>query len=495
MLRPNIGDIRVALYELSSICRVMAFIFLIPILFSFFYAGEINLVYLGGQVIVFVLPALVMYLLYLVCSRLGSSEEVRRKHIIMSVALAWLIIPFVGSIPYIMSGTLTPMDAFFESMSGWTTTGMSMMINPESVRGDIVFLRSLSQWVGGIGVVALALVIFMREGTVSLDYYSHEVGRQKLRPRMRDTIMETWKIYSMYTFACIVLLIILGIPVFDSINVAFATLSTGGFTPHAESIGYYDNLLIELVLIFFMIVGATSFLIHLKVFEGKYEMLLDNIEFKYMLYILLLSFVFVSLFMFLGAGYKSVGDLFDIARSVLFHCVAAITCTGFGLSDLGVWTQIPQSALMVLMYVGGVYGSTAGGIKLLRFIVVLKVLKHTFDKMTLPRSAVLRIGLNDQFLEYEELIHIMGLCAAYVIVALVGALVITSTGFEELHALFLSLSAMGNVGLIDVSSNVWFSMSPICKMVLILLMWVGRLEIFPILILLSSFMRWKKKKD
>ncbi|OYT52877.1 MAG: hypothetical protein B6U72_07325 [Candidatus Altiarchaeales archaeon ex4484_2] len=495
MLRPNIRDVKIALHDLGEICWLMSLIFLIPTVFSVIYAGEYNPLHLMEQVYVFIVPATVMYLLHMVFRRVTSIRETRRKHVIISVALAWLIIPLVGSLPFLLSGTLSPLDSFFESMSGWTTTGMTMIENPEKVREDILFLRSLSQWVGGIGVVALALVVFMREGTVSMEYYAQEVGKQKLKPMVRGTIIETWKIYSMYTIACIVLLIILGVPVFDSINISFATLSTGGFTTHAESIGFYKNPAIEFVVAIFMVVGATSFLIHLRIFEGEYMTLFRNIEFRYMIRILGLSLILVTCFMYLAGGYHDAGDALEIGRSVFFHSVAAITCTGFSIGDISGWIQVPQSVLMLMMYTGGIYGSTAGGIKLLRFIIVLKVLKHSFDKLTLPKSAVLRIGINNRFLEYEEIVHIFGLCGAYLIVALIGGLVITSLGFEELHAFFLSLSAMGNVGLIDVSSVAWFSMSSLCKITLILLMWIGRLEIFPIIILLTSFLRWRGGRE
>ncbi len=490
----NIDDIKIALFDLSEILRVISFVFLTPIIFSIIYAKNYHILYLLERIYIFIIPAVITYLLYLLFKRIKSASETRTKHVIMSVALAWLLIPIIGSIPFILSNTLDPIGSFFESMSGWTTTGMTMIENPESVRKDVLFFRSLTQWIGGIGVIALALIVFMREGTISMEYYAQEVGKQKLKPRIRDTIIETWKIYSVYTISCIVLLIIAGMSPFDSINISFSALSTGGFATHSSNIGFFNNPLIEFILIIFMIIGATSFLIHLRVFEGKYDVVLRNIEFKYMISIITISVIFITLFVYIVEGCSDIPDIINTGRDVLFHSVAAITCTGFSISDLSKWMQLPQSILIFMMYIGGIYGSTAGGIKILRFVVIVKVLEHTFKKMTLPKTAVLRIGINGKFLEYEEIVTIFGLCSAYLIIALIGSVIITSFGFEELHAMFLTLSAMGNVGLTDVPSNLWFTMSPVCKIILTMLMWIGRLEVFPALILISPFLRLQTTK-
>jgi len=491
MLSVSLRDIKISLYDLGGICRVVSFVFLIPLVFTLYYGlvhGSVDIV---TNMLAFLAPAVMLYLLFLVLSRVRIEDaKPKTKHAMITTSLAWLIIALIGSLPFIISGTLGPLDAFFESMSGWTTTGMTMFEYPESCPRDVLFYRALTQWVGGIGIIVLALVVFMRKGTVARDYYSSEVGEQKIRPRIKGTIKETWKIYSIYTLACITLLYLAGMPFFDSIAQSFSALSTGGFTTHATSIGYYNSPLIEFILMVFMVIGAIGFLIHFKLFNGQYRALIGNIEFRYMVGIISISVMII----FAAFWLNFPSSVFDALRVGAFQAVAGMTCTGFSTIDLENWPDLPITVLILLMYIGGLYGSTAGGIKLLRFIIILKVVGHNLKRLILPKSAVFRIKLGGKPIVDEEILFVLGFSFAYVIVAILGTLVMMFLGYSGIVSLFLTLSAMGNVGLINIGGDSWFLMHWLGKLALIALMWVGRLEIFPVLTMFSSLIFRKRRR-
>ncbi|MBU4266785.1 MAG: TrkH family potassium uptake protein [Candidatus Altiarchaeota archaeon] len=489
MLSVSLRDIKISLYDLGGICRVVSLIFLVPLALTLYYAlvsGGLSV----NSLLAFVAPAVILYLLFVIFSRVDIEDSPSKtKHAMITTSLAWLIIALVGSLPFIISGTLAPLDAFFESMSGWTTTGMTMIEQPELVARDILFYRAMTQWVGGIGIIVLVLVVLMRKGTVARDYYSSEVGEQKIRPRIKSTIKETWKIYSIYTLACISLLYLAGMPFFDAIVQSFSALSTGGFTTHASSIAYYNSPLIEFILIVFMIIGAVGFLIHFRLFNGQIKALFKNIEFRYMMGLLAISTVIIMASFWMNFH----GTVVNASRVSLFQAVAAMTCTGFSTIDLGNWPDLPIAILAMLMYIGGMYGSTAGGIKILRFILILSVVKYNLKKLILPKSAVVNIKLGGKPMEGEEVFFVLGLSFAYMFVAIVGTFAMMFLGYSGMQSLFLTLSAMGNVGLVNVSSASWFMMNSLGKLALIALMWIGRLEIFPVLTIFSSIIFRKKK--
>ncbi|RLI91050.1 MAG: hypothetical protein DRO89_04725, partial [Candidatus Altiarchaeales archaeon] len=199
MLAIHTEDIKIASNDLGEICRIVSFILLVPIPVAFLCSESHDLFTVLREASTFLIPSFVLYLLYLGFKKIRVDTPPRTKHTMITVSIAWLLIALVGSLPYTLSGTLDPMDSFFESMSGWTTTGMTMIQFPENVDRGILFYRGLTQWVGGVGIIVLALVVFMRRGTIAMDYYASEVGEQRIKPRLKSTIYETWKIYSVYT--------------------------------------------------------------------------------------------------------------------------------------------------------------------------------------------------------------------------------------------------------------------------------------------------------
>ena len=515
MLSLNTEELWISLKELSGLFRFMPLVFLLPIPFTFYFILVDEL--LGGnpnfnelfqvvgatsvdnltKVIVdilvrsfsFVLPAIISYFLYSALRETPSKSPAKIRHVMMSVSLGWLVITLISAVPYMLTGTLaSPVDAWFESMAGWSTTSLTLVKSLDSKPPDILFYRSLTQWLGGLGIIFMALSVLLRKGTVAMDYYSSDKGERRIKPSVKGTVIEIWKIYGVYTVLCFILLYLVGMSAFDALNHAMTTLSTGGFSTHDGSIGFFrEKPFIAPVLMLFMIVGSVSFFVHFKLFEGKMRSLADNIEFRHMISLLALATVILAALLFLQTYSINEGNLLDAA----FQSFSALTTTGYSTVDLSAWPESAQMILVVLMYIGGFYGSSAGGIKILRFAVILQVIAYSMKKLTVPKTAVLRIKIGDRPIGDEEILSVFGFTTAYLAILAAGTLLLTSE-FTTMQALFLSASALGNAGLSNVESVKWFGMSDASKIIMTLLMWVGRLEVLPVLVFLSSL--YVKKK-
>lgn len=480
-------DVKVALKDLSAILRILSVVMLVPILATIYYSEAVTPLDLMVEAMAFIVPSVLMFASYKAITKyVATKQETRTKHALLTVVAAWMIIALFGSLPFLIRGELGPVDSFFESMSGWATTGMTMIEHPEATPRDILFYRSWTHAVGGVGIIALGLIVLMQSGSVAMDYYSSEVGGQRIKPGIKSTVLETWKIYSLYTLAGIVLLYIAGMSPFDAINHGFAAIATGGFSTHAESIAYFNSVFIEVVCIFLMLAGAISFLLHYKMFNGDIKALFRNVQARYM-FVLIAGTTVLTFWSLYGADIPGVdtASTFDTFRKSLFQTVSASTCTGFGTASTGNWPELPQTLLMILMYIGGFYGSTAGGIKLLRFVVIIKAVHYTVKKMLLPRHAILTMKMGGKTIGQNELLYVLGLSMVYLVVAVIGATLIMMLGYTGYEAISTSLSAMGNVGIVYIQGARWFDMPAIGKIIITLLMWIGRLEIFPILILLA----------
>ncbi|MEA1925127.1 MAG: TrkH family potassium uptake protein [Candidatus Altiarchaeota archaeon] len=506
MFRTSVEDIKIALHELSEILRATSFVFLVPIVFTLLYFRWDNITLLFERVMVFLVPFIIVYLLHLLFGRMPCKYEKKTKHIMMAVSMGWILIAAVGAIPYFLSGTLGPLDSFFESMSGWTTTGMTMIEYPENLledKKDILFYRSFTQWIGGVGIIVLTMIVFLREGTAAIEYYSSEVGSLKLKPSIRKTVKETWKIYILYTIACTILLFLVGMDnmdLFDALNHSMTALPTGGFSTHSESIYFFQNPLVELILIVFMMAGGISFIIHYRAFEGKKSHISRNIEFRYMVVLVLVTTA--VLFIVFLADEGALNSL----RISLFQTVSILTTTGFGTADIAGWPVPTQTILLLLMLIGGSYGSTGSGVKMLRAVVIVKALVYSIKRFTLPKSVMLRLTVGDNTIDYDEITYVFAFFTTYLLITFVGAFILTAVGYGGYESASASLSAISNVGPCSiplfivnadgktVTNDGWFRMPDLGKITLMLLMWVGRLEIFPVLVLFTIFFKKKRRR-
>jgi trk system potassium uptake protein TrkH len=429
-----------------------------------------------------------------------DSTDSRNKHGMMAAAICWLLTPMVGSVPFVMVGNAIPadsnltlnftaLDAYFEAMSGWTGTGLTMVDDEELLPASIQFWRSLSQWVGGVGVIVLMLAILARPGTGAFSLYMGEARADRLMPRIVDTVRQIWKIFLIYTIAGILLLVILGMPVWDSINHAMTALATGGFSVRDNSIASYDNPLFEIAIIPLMLIGAISFVVHNYMFRGRLRELIDDVQNKVLFALCIIGTGLLAIELFLRGPLSNM--VMQSLRFASFQFVSAITCTGLQTYEISPWSPSAKLLISVAMIAGGAAGSTVGGIKLVRLILVTKGANWKFLQTFMPTGMYIPKSLGRAVLEEQEMsddiLEAATLSFMYLILLLAGIIVmmhVLGPSYSASDVVFEVCSAQGNVGMSVGIANA--SLSPPGKWMLIINMWAGRLEIFPVLMLLQS---------
>lgn len=404
-------------------------------------------------------------------------SDIRLTEAMATAALGWLTVALFGSLPYSLAGYMDPLDACFESMSGFTTTGMTLIRNVESWPRGLLFWRALTQWLGGVGVVMFLLLFIAPSGVEVWKLYVAEAREERLAVRARDIIKEIWCIYAFYTFICAALLASLGLEPFEAVCHALTALSTGGFSTRSGSIASFSSPAVEALLIVFMIAGAINFRIHSRLFRLKLREALGDPELKAMLLILIAASLAVSADLALH-GYS----LSDSLRAALFQASSIMTTTGYTTVDVNCLPPLSQAVLLLLMVVGGGVCSTAGGIKVIRLVALSSAIRWEVVKTILPPSVVRPIKVGDRVLELEDILKAASFLLAYLLMAGLATLLVAAEGHELSAALSAVLSAQGNVGPAYISL---FNLGPLGKLTLMVCMWAGRLELTPVLLLLS----------
>ncbi len=424
-------------------------------------------------------------------TRIFKKVELDLSSAILLSALVWLLLTAIGSIPYFLAYNivdssigLTPINGFFESMSGYTATGLTMYTNVEMLPSSILFWRSLTEWIGGVGVIVLFLtVLIRRSGTVAHKLYSAEGRSDRIVPSVIRTARHIWLIYLGYTLAGALALYALGMPFFESLNHSMTALATGGFSVKNASIGAYNNFAYMDVINVLMLLGGISFVLHSKLLRGKIKEFLSNIEIATMFFLVLFFSIAIS-FSVYGVSFNPAG-----MQHSTFQSISALTGTGFATENLAQWNDFSKFSLTTLMIFGGGYGSTASALKLIRVAVLLYAVWWTAKKVLLPEHSIMRFRLGGKFYSWEELSSVALYAWLYLVVLVLGALVFMFSGHSTVDSLFEVASAEGNVGLsVGITSPL---MPDYQKIVLIIEMWAGRLEIFPVLILI--FAPFKRK--
>jgi trk system potassium uptake protein TrkH len=429
-----------------------------------------------------------------------DSSEARNKHGMIAAALCWIVTPMVGMVPFVMvtesipadsnlTLNFTMLDSYFEAMSGWTGTGLTMVDNEELLPASIQFWRSLMQWVGGVGVIVLMLAILARPGTGAFSLYMGEARADRLMPRIVDTVRQMWKIFLIYTIAGILLLTLLGMPVWDSINHAMTALATGGFSVRDNSIGSYDNPVFEMALIPLMLIGAISFVVHYNLFKKRFRELIDDVQNKVLFALCIIGTILLTIEVSMRAPISN--GILNALRLSSFQFVSAITCTGLQSTDVAIWSPSAKLVISLAMIAGGAAGSTVGGIKLVRLILITKGANWKFLQTFMPSGMYIPKKLGRAMLKEEEMsediLEAATLSFMYLILLVIGLLVmmhIIGPTYSAEDVIFEVCSAQGNVGMsVGITLP---TLSPSAKWMLIINMWAGRLEIFPVLMLLQS---------
>lgn len=432
-------------------------------------------------------------------------KEVKPKEGYMIVTFGWLVMSVSGVLPYLFSGAIPDLtNAFFETISGYTTTGASILDNIEVLPKGILFWRSLTHWIGGMGIIVLAIAILPLLGIGGMQLFAAEApgpSADKLHPRITDTAKRLWYIYVGYTAAQTLLLKLAGMDFFDALNHAMATLSTGGFSTKNASLAFWnDQPLIQYIVILFMFLAGSNFVLSYFAFKGKVQRILKDEEFKFYVGFIAAFTLIAALIIFFQAQ-PSISERLPMVsgegesafRHALFQVLAVVTTTGFVTADFTGWTPFLTIFFFGLMFLGGSAGSTAGGIKVMRHLLIIKNGLLEF-KRTLHANAIIPVRYNNKTVPEHIVYNIIGFFVLYMLLFIIGALVLGLLGLDFMSAIGGAATSLGNVGpglgSLNPLSN-FNELPAIGKWWCGFLMLLGRLELFTVLILFSPYF-WKK---
>ena len=463
------ADFLIVLHYLGYIMQGLGVVLLAPILVALVYGEYI-------KVSAFLIPCFISFALGTIFTKkLKDYQKLRLKHGMLISSFAWLWASIIGASIMALSLGVPFIDGLFENMSAWTGSGMTFFVNVEILPRSILFLRSLEQWIGGLGIVIIFIGILIRAGTAASRLYKSEAREEKIKPNIANTLRKALEIYLIYTAAGILLFILAGLPIFDAVNLTFTSISTGGMSIKNANIGFYQDSLVYIISMLLMILGATSFSVHYNIVKTKGKSVLKDVQFQLMIVLIVMA----SIFILLTNKMVPIEELFTI--------VSAITTTGANVVpsyELATWSGSSLIILMVLMIIGGSSGSTSGGLKLIRAITVLKGMNLTVTNLVSPEGRVVSTRIGGKKINEREIKEASAYIAIFFIFLMFGWVVMTLYGYDPFTALFDIISIQSNNGL---STGIVFGGLPIpVKLTLIFLMWIGRLEIIPVLVVFRT---------
>lgn len=465
------------------------------------YAGFMGIPFLGALVwqeeslLAFLLSIIVTSVIGVILVAHGQKDGrmgVREGFVI--VTGAWLLTCLTGALPFILSGAVpTYLDGLFESVSGLTTTGASVIDNVEALPKSILLWRSLTHWLGGMGIIVL-FIVFLPNLTGTVHLFKAEVtgpSSERVLPRIRDNALKLWQIYFGFTLVLIMLLMLMGMDWFDAINHAFSTIASGGFSTKNNSIMYFDSLGIELIIIVFMIISGANFVLYSMALRSGIKTIFKDVEFRFYLLILGVStlMITISLWWTMGTG---VGTSL---RHALFEVVAIMTTTGFAVADYDQWPSISKIILLCLMFIGGSAGSTAGGIKVFRIILLFKLGWAELRRAIHPK-AVINVRFGKRTVDPVIINTVSVFFFLFFSIFAFATFLLAATGLEPFEAMAAVIATLGNVGPgfgVVGPTTTFSSIHPFGEGVLILCMLLGRLELFTLLVLIQPEF-WRSRK-
>ena len=434
-----------------------------------------------------------------------NERKINKRDAYFVVVLGWLVMIFSGMLPYVVTDSISLFsNIFFETMSGYTTTGSTVINDINTLPKSIIFWRSMTHWLGGMGIIVLAIAILPLLGIGGMQLFSAEapgLTGDKIHPRISDTAKRLWLIYVGLTILETILLTFAGMSLFDAINNSMSNIASGGFSSKNESIGFWnDNPLIQYIIIFFMFLAGTNFVLIYFGLTGKFKKIFQDTEFKWYVSFIC-AFVFIStLILFFKVNLTStevyhpevLGKFESSFRHSLFQVVAIVTTTGFVTGDFISWTPFLTMLFFGIMFLGGSSGSTSGGVKVLRHLILIKNGFLEF-KRSLHPNAIFPLRHNNDVVEKPIIIHVLAFFILYLILFIIGAGVLSALGLDFVSAIGGAASSLGNVGpalgtLGPIST--FDSLPEIGKYWCAFLMLVGRLELFTVLIFFTPYF-WK----
>lgn len=467
----NKNDVLIIIRNMGLLMIGIGLMCLVPIIIDF--------VYLEGNAIYFLMPALIsIYLGLIVRYSLNKPgiNKVRVKHAMLISSLSWLWAALVCGVILFLATDIGIVDSLFESMSALTGSGITIYPDVESLPNSVLFFRGFQQWIGGLGVVVMIISIFSKPGSVSSKLYQSEAREDRLRPSTQSTLKESVKIYLIYTVFGIILYVLAGMPLFDSICHTFSVISTGGMSTKNANIGFYHDDIIYFITMILMILGATSFLVHFRIIKTRGKSLIHDLQFQVMICLIAVS----TLLIYFTSQITPMDNLFVV--------VSAITTTGSSIQSstvMGGWPPFAIFIIMVLMLIGGSNGSTVGALKLMRVIAFFKRLYKSLREIWSPKGSVFTMNMSGEKLRDDVAAQSGNYIALYLMCILITWSLLCLYGHDAFDSLFFSMSMQGNVGLEigQMSQTIEWPL----KIVGIFNMWMGRLEIYPVLITLRAF--------
>lgn len=477
---------------MSSILMFFSIVFIIPVAVALIYGERFDGFVLASAI------SLVLGLLFKFTTK-NIVAELNVYRAMYFTTIAWVLLSIIGAIPYLIHLDKAFVDAFFESVSGFTTTGITVFVGLDDMDNAVMLWRSITQWLGGLGILTFFLFVTTSSEGEMWQLFSaegHKIVSSRPVPNVFSTIRIFWSIYGILTIIECVILKILGLDFFDSIIHSFTTISTGGFSNHDLSIGYYKSMgyvnykEIEYIILFFMLLGGINFLVHYRFLKGKRSIYFKDHETKSYIKIIFGSLILTLFGIYILRGI-SFSELEEVIRNSLFQIVAIITSTGFGTVDIGsdFFPTVSKLIFVLLMILGGCVGSTSGGLKVIRILILEKIFKREINKLRLPRNAVIPVSIDGSIISTSELTRVSALVFGWIALIMVGSFI--TVLFSDLGAFegFSGMtSAVGNMGPFYFSVDKMASLNSIIKYTYIFGMFAGRLELLPLFILFSKSM-------
>jgi trk system potassium uptake protein TrkH len=467
-------------FVLGILLIILGFFMTVPIVVQVIYDDEFD-----GTFIYSFIVTIFIGILFLL-SNLDQDKKLNLQQAFLLTSLSWIGIATFGSLPFIFSSLeLTFSDAFFESMSGITTTGSTVIGDLNNAPKAILIWRSTLQWLGGIGIVVMAITVLPLLNVGGMQLFKLESGdtTEKILPKTREIAFKIISIYFFLSSVCAVFYFFAGMNVFDSIAHAMTTIATGGFSTYSESIGYFQNPKIEIVSIIFIILGSIPFIAYLKYLSGNKKIFFQDIQIKGLIYICLISTIIIALNLFI----KEQGNFFSNLRISAFNVVSILSGTGYVTTDFNLWGNFSLVFFLLLMFIGGCAGSTTCGIKIFRIQILWLFIINEIKKSIYPRG-VFPLSYNKEKISKRFMSSIISFIFLYFLIFFLVAMLLSFTGLDFITSFSGAATAISNVGpglgeMIGPSGN-FRELSNFAKWTLSFAMLLGRLEIFTLLVLL-----------
>ncbi len=418
-----------------------------------------------------------------------NNANLTRKDGFLVVALFWIMLGVLGAFPFEFSLHLNLVNSIFESISGLTTTGATVISGLDDLPPSILFYRQELQWLGGLGLVVLAVAVLPMLGIGGMSLYRAEtpgpIKDTKLSPRISNSAKYLWVIYIGLTFTCAVAYWLAGMSVFDAVSHSLSTVSTGGFSTHDASLSYFNSTLINVIAIFFMFIAAINFNLHyLVLYQKNIFGYFTDIEARIFFIIILLAIVLTTGYLYFSHYYTNPGKALEMAS---FEVVSVISSTGFGVTDFSSWPGSLPLFLILIGFVGGCGGSTAGGMKVMRVVILFKIAFREIKKLLHPK-ALYTIKLADIPIHQDVMQSVLGFFSVYVLTFAILVLAMMSTGLDQVSSFAAIATTINNIGpgLEDVATT-FQTITDAGKVISIFAMLLGRLEVFTVLVILSPY--------